>query len=87
MFKIENNIAYEPPVSGQKAKEKQAILNTVSLLKPGESIFIEDSIILYGSLKKFIEDVLKERFHQKNLVYKKVEEGTRIWCLLPTKPL
>lgn len=91
MFKIESNIAYEAPVSGKKAQEKQALLNMISMLKSGESIFVDDTILQYPSLRRFIEDTLKERFHQKNLVYKKVEEnkklGTRIWSISTIKPV
>lgn len=35
MFKIEENVPYEPTLQGKKAAEKQALINQVALLKPG----------------------------------------------------
>lgn len=84
MFKIEENIPYEVPVKGQKAQVKQALINQVALLKPGQSILINENELQWASAKKFIETDLKERFAQKNLVYNRIDKdgkiSTRIWC-------
>lgn len=69
----------------RKAAEKQALINQIALLKPGQSILVSENELQYPKVKKFVEDVLQERFSQKKLVYKKIIEkgvviGTRIWC-------
>jgi len=83
LFKIENDVPYDSLTTSRKQQEKQALLNTIILMKTGDSIFISSKILSSATLRKHMV-VVKNRCSTKNLVLRNVVEkdvkGARIWC-------
>lgn len=93
MFKIEDNIPFVTTRTSKLAREKQALINNIVLLKNTQSIFISNDLVSVTTLRDNWFKGLKKQFSNKFLELRVIDtrkdttieesekqHGCRIWC-------